>query len=91
MPIDSEECRDELDRECLLQDPEGNDIAQKSECSMATLILSMQLRYTADQRPVGAQKCGQCYNFVKKWCNKSKVFRCKFERWLCYSIVHFVH
>ena len=32
VPIDSEECRDEHDRECLLQDPEGNDITQKSEC-----------------------------------------------------------
>ena len=42
--------------------------------------LDMQLCLTVGQRPAGRQKCGQCCNLVKKWCNDNwlEVTGCKF-------------
>jgi len=59
----------------LLEDPSGNDIAQKVEVISSTVTKFEYLCFTVNQRPTGKQKCGQCCKFIKKYCGVG----CKFE------------
>jgi len=62
----------------LLEDPSGNDIAQKVEMISSTVTKLEYLCFTVNQRPTGKQKCGQCCKFIKK-CYWECGVGCKFE------------